>query len=521
MFKQTRRRGFGGSGKGLAMARQIFSVHSFPPHRIFATKFVFSLLAPGKDKIISHQPCHASSVVLLFVAYLTICDDGDNRAETNDTMALKQRRQRLRELKMTPWIRFCGVAAHRLSRWSGVATRHVVRWSGVVARRVLRWSSVVAHRVYSRVKREMMPWVRSLTERRRRRVGVVPVVLLFGAIYSFWNTAIVSRRLLHYAIAPVDRPVVTKNGERVIPRSIYINGYPNPQPLRDPEGTILVSKQVLREWQRIEDDESYVFTYEKENPMPDICIPNASLENHSYPNCNMIHELDMPAKTLTGELHYVASGGSNDVFRVFNTDDQDLVLKKFSPGRRHHAGIPHTKEYFNFHYDIVRRDALVMERLTKSPHVLSLHGHCGFAVAVPWADGGTFGNALEQINSEGDTSWHNMSSAERMKYALDAAKGLADVHDIDVVHGDLTVNQYLVGNGTLQLGDFNRGILLRKNSTDSNNSFCRLLLCWNRSVRCLTVAFSTICSMVCSDRSTEANSKLVLSFMICSFLRTG
>jgi hypothetical protein len=376
---------------------------------------------------------------------------------------------------MTPWIRFCGVTAHRLSRWSGVATRHVVRWSGVVARRVLRWSGVVVQRVYSRVKREMMPWVRSLTERRRRRVGVVPVVLLFGAIYSFWNIAIVSRRLLHYAIAPVDRPVVTKNGEKVIPRSIYINGYPNPQPLRDPEGTILVSKQVLREWQRIEDDESYVFTYEKEIPIPDICIPNASLENHLYPNCNMIHELDMPAKTLTGEFHYVASGGSNDVFRVFNTDDRDLVLKKFSPGRRHHAGIPHTKEYFNFHFDIVRRDALVMERLAKSPHVLPLHGHCGFAVVVPWADGGTFGNALEQLNSEGDTSWHNMSSAERLKYALDAAKGLADVHDIDVVHGDLTVNQYLVLNGTLQLGDFNRGILMRKNSTDSNNSFCRFV----------------------------------------------
>ena len=317
-----------------------------------------------------------------------------------------------------------------------------------------------------------MPWVRSLTERRRRRVGVVPVVLLFATIYSCWNIAIVTRRLLHSAIAPVERPVTTKNGERVIPRSIYINGYPNPQPLRDPEGTILVSKQVLREWQRIEDDENYVFTYEKEIPIPDICILNQSWENHLYPNCNTLHELDMPAKTLTEEFYYVASGGSNDVFHVFNTDDQDLVLKKFSPGRRHHAGIPHTKEYFNFHYDIVRRDALVMERLTKSPHVLPLHGHCGFAVVVPWADGGTFGNALENINSEGDTSWRNMSSVERLKYAMDAAKGLADVHDIDVVHGDLTVNQYLVGNGTLQLGDFNRGILLRKNSTDSNNSFC-------------------------------------------------
>ncbi|KAL3817539.1 hypothetical protein ACHAXA_003712 [Cyclostephanos tholiformis] len=260
-----------------------------------------------------------------------------------------------------------------------------------------------------------------------------------------------------------------------MPRSIYINGYPNPQPLRDPGGTIIVSKRVLREWRRIEDDESYVFTYEGDVPMPDECVPIARWENRSRPNCNAIHELDVPSMTLTGDFYYVASGGSNDVFRVLNPEDHDVVLKKFSPGRRHRAGIPHAKEYFNFHYDIVRRDALVMERLTKSSHVLSLHGHCGFAVVVPLADGGTFGDALEKLNSEGDTGWHDMSSPERLKYAADAARGLADVHDIHVVHGDLTVNQYLVTNGTLQLGDFNRGILLRRNSTDPNNSFCRFV----------------------------------------------
>jgi serine/threonine protein kinase len=334
-------------------------------------------------------------------------------------------------------------------------------------------------RVSRLVKLEVARWVRrrSPTEPRRRgTVGVVPAVLSLALVYSLWNIAVVTSRLFYDAAAsavPVGRRSVTENGDRVMPRSIYINGYPDPQPLRDPEGTILVSKHVLREWRRIEDDDSYAFVYEKEVPMPDECAPVATWENHSRPNCNAIHELDLPAISLTGELYYVASGGSNDVFRVNNPQDRDVVLKKFSPGRRHHAGIPHTKEYFNFHFDIVRRDAMVMERLTKSNHVLSLHGHCGFAVLVPWADGGTFGSALETVNLEGDRGWRDMSSAKRLKYAVDAAKGLADVHDIDVVHGDLTVNQYLVMSGTLQLGDFNRGILLRKNVTDRNDSFCR------------------------------------------------
>lgn len=388
----------------------------------------------------------------------------DNGAEVMEPKASK--------LKMTPWVRSCGAAAHCVLRWSAVVTRHVSRWSGVVVRHVFRWSGVVARRVYCLMKREMMPLVGSLTEGHRRRVGFVRCFLLFMVIYSCWYIAMVARRLLNYATAPVERPLAAKNGERVIPRSIYINGYPNPQPLRDPEGKILVSKHDLREWQRIEDDENYVFAYEKEIQIPDECTSISSWENHSFPNCNTIHELDTPAKTLNGEYYYVASGGSNDVFHILNPGDQDVVLKKFSPGRRHRVGIPHTKEYFNFHYDIVRRDALVMERLTKSPHVLPLYGHCGFAVAVPWANGGTFGNALETINSEGDSGWHKMSSVERLKYAVEAAKGLVAAHDINVVHGDLTVNQYLVRNGTLQLGDFNRGILLRRNATDPNNSLC-------------------------------------------------
>ena len=65
-------------------------------------------------------------------------------------------------------------------------------------------------------------------------------------------------------------------------------------------------------------------------------------------------------------------------------------------------------------------------------------------------------------------SWRNgeveLTSRERLQYALDAARALRDLHNVDgdgvpsVTHGDLKEHQYLFGeDGRLMLGDFNKG----------------------------------------------------------------
>ena len=363
----------------------------------------------------------------------------------------------------------------RILRRYGALAHHAFCRSILVAFHVLHWSGATIRRcTYGLVKQEMIPWEQSRagTGRRRRWMLAVSGFLICGVLYSCWTIVAGTRRLRQFVTAaPVERPAVTTGGERIIPRSIYINGYPNPKPLRDPEGRIVVSKQILKTWKRIKDDTTYAFTYDNDFPIPDECIPIASWENKTSPNCNMLHEIDIPTTTLINGFSYVTSGGSNDVFRLLNPEM--MVLKIFSPGRRHRAGIPHTREYYNFHFDVVRRDALVMERLTTSIHVLPVHGHCGFAVVVPWASGGTLGDALEGKDSGGRHSrWHGLSSDTRLTYAVEAAKGLADIHGIGLVHGDLTINQYLITNATLQLSDFNRCVVLRSNHTDQNNTFC-------------------------------------------------
>ena len=99
--------------------------------------------------------------------------------------------------------------------------------------------------------------------------------------------------------------------------------------------------------------------------------------------------------------------------------------------------------------------------------VLDTYGFCGFDVLTPYASEGTLSGRL--------SSWRRgkekLSQKTRLRYAMEVSLGLAAVHDIDgdglssVAHGDLKGGQYLFMDGTIQLGDFNRGRFLRRNST--------------------------------------------------------
>ena len=287
----------------------------------------------------------------------------------------------------------------------------------------------------------------------------------------------------------------------------------------------LVDERSRKTRKRIEDDVNYIDVGDRardwvrgldNDPSSqgrDVCVPMSTWQTGSYPTCNLLHELDLGGKARVDGARYRGSGYFNDVFRV--TDEgrrrgrnrpppsngtsapaaSFLALKVLSPGKNpKRAAIPSASRYSEVNYDIVRRDGLVLERLTSSPRVLPLHGYCGFALVVPYAPGGTLGNAIASRKS--DPGWRHASSVKagrpsygdmppeaKLHYAVDAASGLADVHDADVVHGDLNANQYLIAADaigendegptiatSLLLGDFNRGILLRRNTTAEDSA---------------------------------------------------
>ena len=198
------------------------------------------------------------------------------------------------------------------------------------------------------------------------------------------------------------------------------------------------------------------------------CVAMGSWQESSFQNCNQIHEMGLVNKVTTDEFQYVASGGWNDVFKVLdNTSsglDPALAMKKLSPKRGNPEGLADKYKFRN--YERVRQDAIVLERLISSKHVMDIVGYCGVTVIGPFADGGT----LEDANF---ASLKRQTSKERLKLMLDAAKGLADIHgDVlpSIVHGDLTSKQYMFVNGTLRLGDFNQAILIKRNSTSPDTA---------------------------------------------------
>lgn len=75
----------------------------------------------------------------------------------------------------------------------------------------------------------------------------------------------------------------------------------------------------------------------------------------------MFHEIDFLTKSVINQFEYYTSGGYNDIFYLDEKDkpgDPDLALKILSYGT----------EYSDRNFDRVRRDSLILERLTRSPY---------------------------------------------------------------------------------------------------------------------------------------------------------
>lgn len=128
----------------------------------------------------------------------------------------------------------------------------------------------------------------------------------------------------------------------------------------------------------------------------------------------------------------------------------------------HPLRFEHNFEDAHFEHD--RVDAVAMERLTSSPHVIKVFGFCGHSVLTEYADGSSVGELADKARKR---------PLERLRIARDIANGLADVHGIDgdgnatFVHLDVNPANVVSVGGTLKLNDFNIGIIRRWNTTSN------------------------------------------------------
>ena len=108
-------------------------------------------------------------------------------------------------------------------------------------------------------------------------------------------------------------------------------------------------------------------------------------------------------------------------------------------------------------FEFNRVDALAMERLTASPHVVNLYGFCGLSVVTEFA-----GKALDAVAGK-------MNSTDRLRLARQVAQGLADIHSLDerpsLVHNDINLaNLVFTQDDRPVLNDFNVASLLMKHN---------------------------------------------------------
>lgn len=111
-----------------------------------------------------------------------------------------------------------------------------------------------------------------------------------------------------------------------------------------------------------------------------------------------------------------------------------------------------------------------MERLSPSPRVLDIYGHCGTSVILEAMVGDihtriipTGGmikrKVLEKMQKENVHPMNKFTAEEKFKMALEMAESLADIHGFEggqVIHDDTNIRQWLLArDGSVKLNDFN------------------------------------------------------------------
>jgi hypothetical protein len=140
--------------------------------------------------------------------------------------------------------------------------------------------------------------------------------------------------------------------------------------------------------QRITDSREYTHTATEEIETDD-CKAQYQWQLTSYPTCNLVHEFDLGSvydhETGKAKLRIIAHGYWRDVW---------VVREEISNAKRVLKTLRYQHEFHLGNQDRHRRDALAMERLTKSNFVVDIYGYCSNSGAFEYGEGGDVKDAI-------------------------------------------------------------------------------------------------------------------------------
>ena len=227
------------------------------------------------------------------------------------------------------------------------------------------------------------------------------------------------------------------------------------------------------------------------------CLPKASWQTQSNPNCNTIHEINLVASSADvpsvkappeDSLLVLGEGWFRTTWRLDRimprtagdgkektTPQESVVLKTLRIAR----------EYLSEYYELHRRDAVAMERLTASPFVVNVYGYCGQSAINELADFPFPGvQNLENFNRRMRGKESSYTNAIKLRMAASIALGVADIHaggstdpddmNVYMTHYDLNPrNIALFAGGRPKINDFNIAEFLQYDPATKNNATCK------------------------------------------------
>jgi hypothetical protein len=198
------------------------------------------------------------------------------------------------------------------------------------------------------------------------------------------------------------------------------------------------------------------------------CVPMHKWQTQSFPTCNLIHETDLGQ--FFSFMDHVGGGNYNKerqqrqeprhidlvhelvrlkahgYFRdVYEIKDHDKLSKVAFKTNRFE------RTFDAWTLDRHRMDALVMDRMTRSTHIMDIYGYCGVGSLVEYATG----DLMHMIYKEQARDVSRMRRGvqlnkenkflRRLRYGLEVANAITDLHTIEstdgihsaIVHGEL------------------------------------------------------------------------------------
>jgi hypothetical protein len=137
------------------------------------------------------------------------------------------------------------------------------------------------------------------------------------------------------------------------------------------------------------------------------CVPQYEWQEGYFPTCSLIHEADLRRFPSDERIHvrFLANGHYRDVFGVQDWGEEQYALKT----------LRWEYDFDHRHFDRNRRDAIIAERLTASPYVSHIYGHCANSAMYEFSSGEDLYDAVEE----------GLSRKDMLKIATEAANALS------------------------------------------------------------------------------------------------